>query len=90
MARPSAPISGLGADFRHDRGDGRRGGALEEQHAELAGLLEGLDDDGWAAPSRCEGWTVADVVLHLAQTDEMALASAEGRLAGTSPPRPRA
>ena len=55
---------------------------LEAQHAELDELLDGLDEDGWAAPSRCEGWSVSDVVLHLAQTDEMALASAQGRLAG--------
>ena len=31
-----------------------------------------------AAANACEGWTVADVVLHLAQTDELALASANG------------
>jgi len=53
---------------------------LAQQHAELAALIDGLDDEGWARPSRCEGWTVADVVLHLSQTDEMALASAEHRL----------
>ena len=55
---------------------------LADQHAELAGLIDGLDELGWDRPSRCEGWSVADVVLHLAQTDEMALASAQGRLAG--------
>ena len=54
--------------------------ALAAQHAELAGLVDGLDDEGWARPSRCEGWSIADVVLHLAQTDEMALASVQGRL----------
>lgn len=54
--------------------------ALEAQHAELAGLLEPLDDDGWQRPSPCPGWSVADVVLHLAQTDEMAVASVEGRM----------
>jgi len=54
-------------------------GALGEQHAALGALLDPLDDAGWARPTRCEGWTVADVVLHLAQTDELALASAEGR-----------
>jgi uncharacterized protein (TIGR03084 family) len=53
--------------------------ALAEQHAELDGLLDRLDDAGWARPTRCEGWDVADVVLHLAQTDELALASVEGR-----------
>jgi uncharacterized protein (TIGR03084 family) len=53
--------------------------ALGEQHAEMASLLDGLDAAGWAAPSRCDGWSVADVVLHMAQTDEMALASLDGR-----------
>lgn len=55
-------------------------GALAEQHAELWGLIAGLDEERWHLPSRCEGWDVADVVLHLAQTDEMALASLTGRL----------
>jgi uncharacterized protein (TIGR03084 family) len=50
--------------------------ALADQHGELAGLLGALGDDGWSASTRCEGWVVADVVLHLAQTDEMAVASA--------------
>lgn len=38
-----------------------------------------LDEAGWATPSRCPGWSVADVVLHLAQTDEMAIASLQQR-----------
>jgi uncharacterized protein (TIGR03084 family) len=42
-------------------------------------LLDGLADDGWHAPTRCDGWDVADVVLHLAQTNEMAIGSAQGR-----------
>ena len=54
--------------------------ALEEQQDELAGLLAGLDHDGWTAASACAGWTVADVVLHLAQTNEMAIGSARGDL----------
>jgi uncharacterized protein (TIGR03084 family) len=53
--------------------------ALAGQHAELDGLLGGLDADGWHRATRCEGWDVADVVLHLAQTDELALASAQHR-----------
>ncbi len=52
---------------------------LVAQQAELAGLLASLDDDGWARPSRCAGWSIADVVLHVAQTNEMAIASCEGR-----------
>lgn len=54
--------------------------ALATQHAELAALLAPLDDAGWHAATPCPGWDVADVVLHLAQTDEAAIASAEGRL----------
>src|SRR5436190_15106655 len=53
--------------------------ALADQQAELSELLAGLDDHEWARPSRCEGWSVADVVLHLAQTNELAIASATGR-----------
>lgn len=54
--------------------------ALAEQHRDLDALLDPLGEDGWAAPTpRCPGWTVSDVTLHLAQTDEMALASVEGR-----------
>jgi uncharacterized protein (TIGR03084 family) len=53
--------------------------ALGEQHAELWGLIGRLDDERWHLPSRCVGWDVADVVLHMAQTDEAALASLDGR-----------
>jgi uncharacterized protein (TIGR03084 family) len=53
--------------------------ALAGQMDELAAVLAPLDDAGWAAPSRCEGWSVCDVVLHLAQTNEMALGSLQGR-----------
>jgi len=53
--------------------------ALEAQQAELDALLE--DRAIWSKPSRCDGWSVADVVLHLAQTNEMAVASANGTFA---------
>lgn len=55
-------------------------GALAEQHAELRTLLDGLGPAQWNAPTRCPGWSVADVVLHLAQTDEIALGSLRGRM----------
>ncbi len=55
--------------------------ALGDEHAELGTLLQPLDDAGWSSPTRCDGWTVADVVLHLAQTDQLALASARGQFA---------
>ena len=53
--------------------------ALAEQQGELSMLLRGSDGRGWARPSRCEGWSVADVVLHVAQTNELAIGSAQGR-----------
>lgn len=62
---------------------------LARQHEELDALLTGLDAAAWATPvPACPGWDVSDVVLHLAQTDAAAVASAEGRfgeavLAGT-------
>lgn len=55
--------------------------ALAAQHRELDELLLGLVDADWQRPSRCPGWTVCDVVLHLAQTDELVLASGDGRFA---------
>ena len=54
---------------------------LARQHQELDGLVADLDEAGWARPSGCPDWTIADVLLHLAQTDEMATASAEQRFA---------
>lgn len=52
--------------------------ALDRQHADLAAILESLEPDQWSAPTRCEGWDVADVVLHLAQTDEFVIAGCNG------------
>jgi len=54
-------------------------GQLADQQQELTDLLAGRTDDEWAAPSACAGWSVADVVLHLIQTNDMAEASAAGR-----------
>jgi uncharacterized protein (TIGR03084 family) len=53
--------------------------SLAEQHAELWEIIDGLDPAGWDRPSLCAGWSVADVLLHMAQTEEMAIASLEGR-----------
>src|ERR1041385_2181305 len=53
--------------------------ALAEQVDELDRLVTDRDEDGFALPSRCEGWSISDVLLHVAQTNEMAVASAERR-----------
>jgi uncharacterized protein (TIGR03084 family) len=48
---------------------------LEVEQDRLADLLSRLDDDQWASPSAADGWSVSDVVLHLAQTEEAVVAS---------------
>jgi uncharacterized protein (TIGR03084 family) len=58
---------------------------LDAEHRDLEGLLRGLSRDQWAATTRCPGWDVADVVLHLAQTDEMAVASLANGPSGPGP-----
>jgi uncharacterized protein (TIGR03084 family) len=51
---------------------------LAAEQDRLAAILAGLDDAQWTAPSAAAGWSVADVVLHLAQSDEAVVASAAG------------
>src|SRR5258708_1060106 len=53
--------------------------ALAAQQKELSSLIDGIADVAWHAPTRCEGWDVADVVLHVAQSNELAIGSATGR-----------
>jgi uncharacterized protein (TIGR03084 family) len=48
----------------------------EQDH--LEGLLAGLDDAAWRSPSGAPGWSIADVVLHLAQTEEAVVSSVTG------------
>lgn len=40
--------------------------ALAAQQDDLTGLVSSLDEVGWRTPSRCDGWSISDVVLHLA------------------------
>ena len=44
----------------------------------LEGILGLLTEAQWLAQSGADGWSVADVVLHLAQSDESVVASAGG------------
>ena len=53
--------------------------ALEAQTDRLDAILHSLDAKQWSAPSLCPGWTVTDVVLHLAQTEEGVAATITGR-----------
>ncbi len=49
---------------------------LEAEEERLDDILRALDDESWLRASAAPGWSVADVVLHLAQSEEMVVASA--------------
>jgi uncharacterized protein (TIGR03084 family) len=51
---------------------------LDAEDDRLETMLAGLSDQQWAAPSSAMGWTVRDVVVHLAQTDDAVVRSIEG------------
>jgi uncharacterized protein (TIGR03084 family) len=51
---------------------------LVAEQDRLESILDGLDAAQWAAPSGCPGWAIADVVLHLAQSEEGVASSAGG------------
>jgi uncharacterized protein (TIGR03083 family) len=53
------------------------------QRRRLEALLSGLTDDQWTTQSRCEGWTVQDVVSHLTTTNTFWTHSVQSGLAGT-------
>jgi uncharacterized protein (TIGR03084 family) len=51
---------------------------LAAEAERLDGILDALTTAQWLAESGADGWSVADVVLHLAQTDEGVVTSARG------------
>jgi len=51
---------------------------LAAEQDRLDQLLAGLNAAEWTSPSAAAGWTIADVVLHLAQSDEGVVASVGG------------
>jgi uncharacterized protein (TIGR03084 family) len=51
---------------------------LAAEQDRLDEVLGGLGRDDWGLPSAAAGWSVSDVVLHLAQTEELVVASAGG------------
>ena len=60
--------------------------ALEAEQKAIDRMLGGLSPSDWASGSLCPGWSVSDVVLHLAQTEEAVVASIEGGRFGISVP----
>jgi uncharacterized protein (TIGR03084 family) len=56
---------------------------LAAEQERLEEILAGLDEAQWGTDSGAAGWTIADVVLHLAQSEQAAAATAtHGTLRG--------
>ena len=53
-----------------------------QQRRRLEALLGDLSDDEWAHPSRCDAWTVQDVITHLVSTNHFWSLSIAQALAG--------
>jgi len=51
---------------------------LEAEQFDLLELVRGIDADDWLRPTPARGWDVRDTISHLADTDEMAIATATG------------
>jgi uncharacterized protein (TIGR03084 family) len=58
---------------------------LAAEEDRLDDILSGLDEVQWTSPSGAAGWTVADVVLHLAQSEESVVAAVSGGDLRTGP-----
>jgi uncharacterized protein (TIGR03083 family) len=55
--------------------------ALDAEAARIDRYLSGLGAERWQAPSRCEGWTVRDVLAHLTATEDYHRACLDGTVA---------
>jgi uncharacterized protein (TIGR03083 family) len=55
---------------------------LLRQRRRLGAVLEGLDAEHWSTQSRCESWSVRDVVAHLVGADQFWVLSTSAALAG--------
>lgn len=56
---------------------------LLQQRHRLGEVLGTLSDDQWMTASRCEGWSVRDVVAHLVSTNGFWVSSIRAALAGS-------
>jgi uncharacterized protein (TIGR03083 family) len=53
-----------------------------QQRRRLEAVLRDLPEEHWGAPSRCAGWTVQDVIAHLASTNRFWAVSISAGLSG--------
>jgi uncharacterized protein (TIGR03083 family) len=51
---------------------------LVAEQERLEAILSGLEDQAWGTESGAAGWSITDVVLHLAQTEEAVVTSVAG------------
>ena len=51
---------------------------MQAEGARLDRFFAGLDDAAWARPSRCEGWSVRDVLAHLLSSEQYNSACLDG------------
>jgi uncharacterized protein (TIGR03083 family) len=58
---------------------------LESCWRSMGALLAGLDDDEWNVPSLCPGWTVRDVVVHLAGMEYTMAGETPGSMSDSIP-----
>ena len=56
---------------------------VTRQRRRFEAMLEGLSESDWSAPTRCESWTVRDVIAHLVGVNAFWHASVQAGLAGT-------
>ena len=54
-----------------------------EEYARFEELIRSIPDEQWQTPTRCEGWTVADVAAHVTGT---LVEITQGRLSGLAEP----
>jgi uncharacterized protein (TIGR03084 family) len=58
---------------------------LEAEEERLEDILAGLDEATWLRASAAPGWSVTDVVLHLAQSEELVVESGWSTASGLRP-----
>ena len=77
----SGPTRGNGVGTETETGLAGVLGDLTAEEERLAAVLGALTAAEWRSESAASGWAIADVVLHLAQSEELAVASLTGATA---------